>query len=261
MTEPTVALTEMFSAPQGEGYNAGRFAVFIRLSGCNLRCEFVPGVVCDTPYMNKGYSATVTRVLEQAEYWTAAINEALERGGGFSEEQPMLIITGGEPTLQPGFNSLATRAVDRGWYVAVETNGTRWRPALKDVQWLTVSPKNGVEQTSEAQGHSRVKQPNTAVNPQVLLEMRRRANPRLAKWHNEGGEYRYVITPNSDMPNYEPAPRHYVSPAVLSDGSGLEWQQGFPGFVPGAVNRCLSIIRRDPRWRISCQQHKILGVR
>ena len=76
-----------------------------------------------------------------------------------------------------------------------------------------------------------------------------------------GGEYRYVISRNDSTPPYYPAFRHYVSPAVLSSGSGDEWRTGFPGYSIGAVERCLEIVREDPRWRISCQQHKFLSTR
>jgi hypothetical protein len=76
-------------------------------------------------------------------------------------------------------------------------------------------------------------------------------------------EYRYVITGREDpVPPFAPAFRHYVSPAVIADGFGMEWKTGkFPGFVSGAMERCLEIVWQDPRWRISTQQHKVWGVR
>ncbi len=258
MHTPLVSIVEIFSAPQGEGGNAGRHAVFIRLAGCNLRCEFAPGVVCDTPYQNVYDRFTVSELLDRAGVCFSYPIPALVS----DHERPMLVITGGEPTLCKSFGDLVECAMERGWYIAVETNGTRWLPSLEHVHWLTVSPKDDVEQTSEAPGHNRVRNPNSKVDELIIEEMKRRADHRPGLIGKQiSGEYRYVISPDSKDPLYLAAPFHYVSPAVLSDGSGLEWQQGFPGFVPGAVDRCLGIIRKDPRWRISVQVHKVLGVR
>jgi organic radical activating enzyme len=247
-----VALTEVFAAPQGEGYNAGRWAVFVRLAGCPLACEFAPGVVCDTPYMQASMTVTPT------ELFAEVIPEVLPGLRNYDVGTlPMLVLTGGEPTASPSFNTLVRLGRGEGFYVAVETNGTRMRTGLHLAAWISVSPKEGVSQTSRAALHNRNPQ-TTVVDSKVRALLRERS---YSSTPSIGGEYRYVVTADSPMPPYHPAPQHYVSPAVLSDGSGEEWKTGFPGFAPGAVDRCLEIIRHDSRWRISVQTHKILGVR
>jgi len=250
-----IALVEVFAAPQGEGHNAGRSAVFVRLAGCPLACEFAPGVVCDTPYMQANMKLTMDELFILI---ASLVPEGLQTFSTYTtkEQVPMLIFTGGEPTASQQFDNLVTCALDSPYYIAVETNGVQWRDGLKRVDWITVSPKEHVAQTSQAPQHNHNPQ-DTAVSTQIHKELARRA----ATIGGFSGEYRYVIAGHDVTPPYYAAPYHYISPAVLSDGSGEEWKAGFPGFAPGAVANCLSIIKEDPRWRISIQSHKVLGVR
>ncbi len=247
MNEAKVALVEMFAAPQGEGYHAGRWAVFVRLAGCPLACEFSPGVVCDTPYMQTNMKLMVQELFARV--------EQMVRG----ERTPMFVLTGGEPVASPQFDAIVERARAEGFYVAVETNGTLWKEGLyRFVDWISVSPKDAVPQTSKRPYHNqRPKQP-------ILLDdVRTELESRVGVISKSGGEYRYVISAGSATPPFYPATKHYVSPAVrpvLEFGCG-ECGTPFPGFAEGAVARCLEIIENDPRWCISIQQHKVLGVR
>lgn len=258
MSPPKIALVEVFAAPQGEGYNTGRWAIFVRLAGCPLACEFAPGVVCDTPYMEAKLKVTLD------ELFLEIIPPLLDLHFPFAnrEQAPMLIFTGGEPTACPQFAALVARAYHHheptNFYIAVETNGTKWWDAFQLVDWLSVSPKDGVPQTSSATAHNPHPQQSPKLDPQLISMMSLRESLR----DGLGGEYRYVIAGrHSPPPPFHIATRHYLSPAVVSDGSGQEWRKGFPGFVPGAVARCLDIVQQDPRWRISVQSHKVLGVR
>ena len=112
-------VNEIFYSLQGEGTNTGRPAVFVRLSGCNLRCPF-----CDTNF-NDG-----TEMKEE---------EIVEKVCGLSTSCGFVVITGGEPTMQD-----CTLLIDylhqNGYEVAMESNGTRKPPF--NVDWLTVSPKH-----------------------------------------------------------------------------------------------------------------------
>lgn len=111
-------INEIFYSLQGEGYYTGTPAVFLRLSGCNRDCGF-----CDTDHKD-GVLMTATEI-------TTAIRQYPSRH---------LVITGGEPTLQ--IDSDLMRALKaEGWYVQVETNGTRAVPV--EVDWVTCSPKEG----------------------------------------------------------------------------------------------------------------------
>jgi organic radical activating enzyme len=246
-----VSLVEIFKSIQGEGYHAGRPAIFVRTAGCNLSCVFAEGSVCDTPYQQANMKLPVERVIIEA---AALAGESL-RPWMNRDNRPMLILTGGEPTMAPAFDELVEAADAAGFYVAVETNGTKWREGLLGCDWICVSPKYSITQGSPAEYHNHNPQDPT-VHAQVIRLMEETCDEPL-------GEFRHVITSkDAPMPPYVAAFRHYVSPAVISDGLGTEWKTGkFPGFVPGAMERCQQIVWEDPRWRISAQQHKWWGVR
>lgn len=230
---PNVSLIEKFVSIQGEGRNVGRLAIFIRFAGCNLDCVFADGSICDTPWRKANekldYEALVSWAQDQL-----SPNVTFNK-----EEAPMAILTGGEPTMQPKFNWLVDDLNDMGYYTAVETNGTIWKAGLESLDWVVVSPKLNVAHAgalSSPELHSDV----------IIL----------------ADEWRYVISDRDEVaPPFYAGLRHYLSPAIISDGTGLEWKSGFPGFVPGALERCMEIVREDPRWRLSMQAHKIWGVR
>jgi len=260
MTQPKISLVEVFAAPQGEGYNVGRWAIFVRLAGCPLACEFAPGIVCDTPYMKAKLKVTLDELF--LEIITPLLQDFLppEEVTPRREDAPMIIFTGGEPTAAPQFTALVTRAYlhsNPTLYIAVETNGTKWCDVFQLVHWLSVSPKDDVSQTSAASAHNPHPQQSPKLNSRLIGMMALRETIS----DNQGAEYRYVIAGDSPAPPYRSATRHYLSPAVVSDGNGEEWRKGFPGFAPGAVARCLDIVENDPRWRISIQTHKVIGVR
>lgn len=110
-------INEIFYSLQGEGRHAGRAAVFIRFSGCNLKCPF-----CDTDFSTYK-EMTADEICDIIREW---------RDCGF------VVLTGGEPTLQLD-QALMDALHDEGFTVAMETNGTRELPCYVD--WLTVSPK------------------------------------------------------------------------------------------------------------------------
>ncbi len=100
-----VRINEIFHSIQGESTWAGRPCVFVRLTGCNLRCRW-----CDTEYaFHEGRHAE--------------IDEVVERVAAFG--CPLVEITGGEPLLQPGVYPLSDALLGRGFTVMVETSGER----------------------------------------------------------------------------------------------------------------------------------------
>lgn len=109
-------INEIFYSLQGEGYHSGTPAVFVRMSGCNLRCAF-----CDTKH-ETGVEMTEEAIAEEVAQYPAHL----------------VVITGGEPSLQLT-SSLVDKLHAAGKYVAVETNGTR--PLPDEVDWITLSPK------------------------------------------------------------------------------------------------------------------------
>lgn len=110
-------INEIFYSLQGEGRWAGRPAVFIRFSGCNLNCSF-----CDTDFAKyKLFSAS------------QIVDKALSYG-----PCRFVVLTGGEPTLQVNAE-LIDLLHEAGFYIAIETNGTHDVP--KGIDWVTCSPK------------------------------------------------------------------------------------------------------------------------
>jgi 7-carboxy-7-deazaguanine synthase len=104
-------ITEIFKSIQGEGTRAGLPCIFVRLTGCNLRCTW-----CDTAYaFHGGKRQTVDEVL-------ARVDALAGDGAG---RISLVEITGGEPLLQPETPALAEKLLAGGYTVMVETSGER----------------------------------------------------------------------------------------------------------------------------------------
>src|SRR5262249_13681411 len=135
------AVKEIFYTLQGEGANTGRPAVFCRFAGCNLwsgheadrasaTCQF-----CDTDFV--GVDGPGGGQFTDAAQLADAVARCWPGGG-----KPFVVCTGGEPLLQMT-RELIDWLHDRGFEVAIETNGTR--PALPGIDWICVSPKAGAD--------------------------------------------------------------------------------------------------------------------
>lgn len=111
-------INEIFYSLQGEGYFTGTPAVFLRMSGCNLKCPF-----CDTAHE------------DYTEMSPVQIAEALR-----AYPARHVVITGGEPSLQLD-QMLVDLLHDEGWFIQIETNGTNQLP--EEIDWVTCSPKPG----------------------------------------------------------------------------------------------------------------------
>jgi len=107
-----MVITEIFKSIQGEGTRAGLPCIFVRLTGCNLRCKW-----CDTAYAF--YGGTKYEV-----------GEVLEKVDAFAGTGPgrvsLVEITGGEPLLQAETPALARELLDSGYAVMIETSGERY---------------------------------------------------------------------------------------------------------------------------------------
>lgn len=204
------AVKEIFLTLQGEGAQAGRRAVFLRFSGCNLwtgreqdrataDCRF-----CDTDFVgmdgeNGGrYDADTL----------AAQVEALWGAGGAR----LVVLTGGEPLLQLD-GTLIDALHGRGFEVALETNGTLPVPA--EVDWICVSPKAGTNVVQKHGNELKLVWPQAGISPDELLE-----------W---------------DFDHF------LIQPMDCADSAA-------------SLAAAVAFVMEDPRWRLSLQTHKILGL-
>lgn len=204
------AVKEIFLTLQGEGMQAGRRAVFLRMAGCNLwsgreqdraeaQCTF-----CDTDFVgmdgeNGGRYAADALADKVAELWADG-------------ERPLVVITGGEPMLQ-----LDAALIDalhaRGFEIAVETNGTL--PAPEGIDWVCVSPKAGNELVQRSGDELKLVWPQEEVDPEALAQL----------------DFRHFL----------------IQPMDCADGAA-------------ALEASIAFVMTNPRWRLSLQTHKLLGL-
>jgi len=114
-------IAEIYKSIQGEGLLTGTPSVFIRASGCNLRCWF-----CDTPYASwrpEGEDYAVDEIIAEVEEW----------------DVKHVVITGGEPMLFAELIPLCRELRRRGRHITIETAGTLYLPAACDL--MSISPK------------------------------------------------------------------------------------------------------------------------
>ena len=115
-------INEIFYSLQGEGFHTGTPAVFVRFSGCNLRCSF-----CDTQHQT-GEIISLQEIVDEVNKYPIA---------------PIVVLTGGEPSLFIDEALVAELKQKTGKKISIETNGTRLLPINLD--WVTFSPKSAFE--------------------------------------------------------------------------------------------------------------------
>lgn len=114
-------INEIFCSLQGEGEKTGTVSVFIRMSGCNLRCAF-----CDTDHQSHTMMSA-PEIVEQVMRYPGA---------------PLIVLTGGEPALHVD-TALIQALKLTGKTIAIETNGTL--PLPDGIDWVTLSPKTAFQ--------------------------------------------------------------------------------------------------------------------
>jgi 7-carboxy-7-deazaguanine synthase len=111
-------ITEIFKSIQGEGTRAGLPCIFVRLTGCNLRCTW-----CDTAYaFHGGKKMSVHEVLGRVD----ELAGRREGNQSFHAAAPLVELTGGEPLLQEEVYPLAEKLLATGYIVLMETSGERF---------------------------------------------------------------------------------------------------------------------------------------
>jgi len=118
-----VKINEIFYSIQGEGKLAGVPSIFIRTTGCNLRCTW-----CDSP-------ATSWEPVGQA----MDLDQILERVSDFASTY--VVLTGGEPMIAQSIEELTRRLKEGGYHLTIETAATVWKDVVCDL--ASISPKLG----------------------------------------------------------------------------------------------------------------------
>jgi 7-carboxy-7-deazaguanine synthase len=144
-----VKIAEVFYSVQGEGGLTGVPSIFIRTSGCNLRCSW-----CDTPY---------TSWHPEGEH--RGIESLVEQTLSFGARH--VVVTGGEPMIAPGVVALTEALRERNLHVTIETAGTVYQPVACDL--MSISPKLRNSTPSDEQWHQMHER--TRYRPEILRRL------------------------------------------------------------------------------------------
>ena len=204
-------VNEIFYTLQGEGAHSGIPAVFIRFSGCNLRCPW-----CDTDF---------------SEYTEMSAGEIVAEALALydipNERRKMVVLTGGEPSLQVD-KPLLDALHAAGFYICIETNGTR--PLPEGIDWITCSPKQGTQLALKRVNEVKVVFTGT-YDPEI--------------WRQHLQAEHWLLQP-----------LRYTGEWLMMSGID-EWEDDRNDNLPETVRYILA----HPFWRLSVQLHKIAGLR
>lgn len=243
----------IFPTIQGEGPNAGLPCVFVRLTGCNLRCHF-----CDTEF-ETGADLDLDEICSRV------------RGAMHGMDTDLIVLSGGEPLRQPVVPMLL-RFSDEGWYTQIETAGTLWPPAGETAVAKVVRRGHPTEVSLEAMvSAGEVELVCSPKTPKI--------HPEVARWCKN---FKYIIrkghTTARGLPEQSTQVADKNIPVWTPDREDVLkniWLQPceeyFPRPVPGGVEvpnqeatmvnakECARLAMKHG-YRLSLQLHKILGL-
>ena len=182
-----MVITEIFKSIQGEGTRAGLPCIFVRLTGCNLRCTW-----CDTAYaFHGGKKMSVEEVLRRVD---ELAGRQADRNAA-EVKVPLVELTGGEPLLQEEIYPLAEGLLSRGYTVMVETSGERFIGRLpnKVIKIVDVKcPDSGEPETFDADNLAELTE-----NDEVKFVLATRRDyefaREFARQHNLAGRVREIL--------------------------------------------------------------------
>ncbi len=169
-------IAEIFYSVQGEGELSGVPSVFVRTSGCNLRCQW-----CDTPYASwepEGPDKTLQEILDEVAQFPAN----------------HVVLTGGEPMMARDIHELALGLRQMGKHITIETAGTI-APGGIACDLASLSPKlaNSTPSTSAISAAWVQRHESTRLRPEVLLEW-------VTKYTFQ---FKFVVADTKDLPEIE----------------------------------------------------------
>jgi 7-carboxy-7-deazaguanine synthase len=186
MTVRTMRIAEIFHSVQGEGALMGVPSVFVRTSGCNLRCSW-----CDTPY---------TSWHPEGEHFT--VTEILQRLAAFPSRHA--VVTGGEPLIAPDIDELCSSLRQFGYHITVETAATVFKPIECDLASLSPKLSNStphfVEGGRFAAAHDRQR-----LRPDVIRAFMEHCDYQLKFVIEQPADVAEVLELLDQLPPVEPA--------------------------------------------------------
>ena len=206
-------IVEKFHSIQGEGIQAGEQAFFLRFHGCNLECVFDKTHKCDEPLHVTGGITEMT--LLEIEIAARKIPTTLN-----------VIITGGEPSIQPGIEELISFLKRMGFYVAVETNGENVEKLIH-ADLITYSPKVGFSKKARLIPFELM----TELEANVELKLLANANKPV------------------EVDLWDEYSLKYVQPINFESDIDME-----------SVKYCTDFVTNNPDWKLSMQMHKVAKV-
>lgn len=177
-------IIDLFPCIQGEGYLAGVPHILIRTSGCNLRCMF-RNSMCDTAYSSWNP--------EKGKYSEEDVFNLIEANPQIRD----VMITGGEPCIHKGINSLISKLKEWGMNITIETNGTLSLSGetMRNIDLVSLSPKLRCSTPTYKEGDEKMK--TISENH----EKTRINIPVLAKWILMAQDFqlKFVVSEESDL--------------------------------------------------------------
>lgn len=176
---------EIYRSIQGEGLLTGTPSVFVRASGCNLRCWF-----CDTPFASwkpEGRDLSVDEIVAEVEEWDCR----------------HVVITGGEPMLFSELIPLCEKLRSRRRHITIETAGTLFLPVACNL--MSISPKlaGSAPNTEEHPRWSR-RHERTRHRPEVIRQLMENYTYQLKFVVDQPGDLEEIDQYLSELPAFDP---------------------------------------------------------
>lgn len=243
------AVKTVFDTIQGEGGRTGARSVFLRLAGCNAwsgrpqdRAKGAGACAawCDTDFFGGKALSLEAIVGELERAWP-------KRKG----EDRWVVISGGEPCLQLDA-ALVEGLHEADWHIAVETNGSVECPALDLVDWLTISPKRGLE----------INPGNLAMASELKVVLPGVAPGKDRGWTDAELEYLagHTVAAQLYVQPQDPIDLGFVEVSHLHENLGHRERDLGAQMFQKNLERCLDLVRRHTHWRLCLQTHKFINL-